>query len=259
MKKNVLFLIVVICVSFFSQKVLAQGGNYIDVVYLKNGSVIKGIIVEQVPNQSIKIQTADGSLFVYKISEVEKMTKEQTGRIISNNRLSNNSNNNTENQNQTSNSDTEGQPTILEDIPNGFEQVVEFGYAPASESMDYLKLNCINGYRFNPYFSAGIGTGLRYYTTADALCFPLFVDFRTNILKVLKSQFSPYVAFGIGYTFEITPDFQGLGVFINPNFGVLYHMNKKTSLHFGIGIESQRFSQSSMSLSPVCINLGVSY
>ena len=47
-----------------------------DVVYLENGSVIKGMIIEQTPNVSLKIQTKDGSIFVYKMEEVEKMTKE---------------------------------------------------------------------------------------------------------------------------------------------------------------------------------------
>jgi len=50
----------------------------LDVVYLKNGSVIKGTIIEQVPNVQIKIQTKDGNIFVYKIDEIEKMTREQS-------------------------------------------------------------------------------------------------------------------------------------------------------------------------------------
>lgn len=51
--------------------------NMKDVVYLKNGGVIKGTIMEQVPGQSLKIQTSDGSVFVYNMSEVEKIGKEQ--------------------------------------------------------------------------------------------------------------------------------------------------------------------------------------
>lgn len=50
--------------------------EYIDVVYLKNGGVIKGMIIEHTPNVQIKIQTKDGSIFVYKMEEIEKMTKE---------------------------------------------------------------------------------------------------------------------------------------------------------------------------------------
>lgn len=50
--------------------------EYVDIVYLKNGSIIRGIVIEQIPNVSIKIQTKDGSIFVYKMEEVEKITKE---------------------------------------------------------------------------------------------------------------------------------------------------------------------------------------
>lgn len=53
-----------------------QTQQYVDVVYLKNGSIIKGMIIEQIPNVSLKIQTKDESVFVYKMDEVEKMTKE---------------------------------------------------------------------------------------------------------------------------------------------------------------------------------------
>ena len=47
----------------------------VDVVHLKNGSVIQGMVIEMVPNETIKIETADGSIFVYELNEVEKMTK----------------------------------------------------------------------------------------------------------------------------------------------------------------------------------------
>ena len=47
-----------------------------DVVYLKNGSVIRGEIIEQIPNKSIKIQTSDRNIFVYDFTEIEKITKE---------------------------------------------------------------------------------------------------------------------------------------------------------------------------------------
>lgn len=58
------------------EKNSAQTQQYIDVVYLKNGSIIKGMIIEQIPNTSLKIQTKDESVFVYKMDEVQKMTKE---------------------------------------------------------------------------------------------------------------------------------------------------------------------------------------
>lgn len=51
--------------------------NMRDVVHLKNGGITKGIIIEQIPNESIKVQTADGSIFVYKMDEIEKIEKEK--------------------------------------------------------------------------------------------------------------------------------------------------------------------------------------
>ncbi len=47
-----------------------------DVVYLNDGSVIRGLIIEQVPGVSVTIKTRDGSIFVYKMADVMKMTKE---------------------------------------------------------------------------------------------------------------------------------------------------------------------------------------
>lgn len=48
-----------------------------DVVYLKNGSIIRGNIIEILPEKTVKIQTADSSLFVYSMVEVDKITKEK--------------------------------------------------------------------------------------------------------------------------------------------------------------------------------------
>jgi len=59
------------------KKEKGPSGEWQDVVYLQNGSVIRGMVIEQVPNVSLKIQTADGSVFVYEMKDVLKITKEQ--------------------------------------------------------------------------------------------------------------------------------------------------------------------------------------
>lgn len=73
MKKLLLSLVLAL-----SSLVMFAQNNMHEVVYLKNGSVIKGVILEQVPNESIKVQTADGSIFVYPMADVEKISKEVT-------------------------------------------------------------------------------------------------------------------------------------------------------------------------------------
>ena len=70
--KTVLFILSFMVIA----SVANAQSNYEDVVYLKNGSIIHGIIIEQVPNQSIKIKTKDNNFFVFKIDEIEKITKE---------------------------------------------------------------------------------------------------------------------------------------------------------------------------------------
>lgn len=64
-------------ITAISFSVSAQYGHMEDVVYLKNGSIIRGIIIEQIPNESLKVKTKDGSIFVYNMTEVDKITKEQ--------------------------------------------------------------------------------------------------------------------------------------------------------------------------------------
>lgn len=55
-------LLLAVLLTFSAVTLCAQSMQ--ETVYLKNGSIIKGIIVEQVPGKSMKIQTKDGSLFV---------------------------------------------------------------------------------------------------------------------------------------------------------------------------------------------------
>ena len=44
-----------------------------EAVYLKDGNIVKGNIIELIPNQSVTIKSADGSIFVFKSDEIEKI------------------------------------------------------------------------------------------------------------------------------------------------------------------------------------------
>ena len=47
------------------------------VLYLKNGSVIHGVIVEQVIGKSVKIQTRAGNILKFQVDEIEKISTER--------------------------------------------------------------------------------------------------------------------------------------------------------------------------------------
>ncbi len=70
MKNKLTVLFVALCTLF------SLVGNAQEVVHLKNGSAIKGNVIEQdFEKGTIKIETADGSVFVYNTSDLEKIEK----------------------------------------------------------------------------------------------------------------------------------------------------------------------------------------
>ena len=48
-----------------------------DIVYLNNGSIIKGELTEIILNEKVSIKTQDGSSFVFSASEVKSVGKDQ--------------------------------------------------------------------------------------------------------------------------------------------------------------------------------------
>jgi len=221
--------------------------NYQDVVYLKNGSIIRGVIIEQVPNKSIKIETADGSVFVYQMEEIEKFTKEPYKHKggYSNNSLGSES---------------------------GYKGIVEIGYeiGVGDWGMDRIKLSFINGYQINKFFSLGFGTGLRYYSEAEAAIIPFFADFRSNFMD---NKVSPYLSLGVGYSFNATNDFKGAGFLLNPTVGVSFKLSNKSSMNVGLGYEMQYmkfylyygyygyyyFDEITKNSGAISINVGISF
>lgn len=72
MKRSILFFVCLMGMTFAFAQTSLQ-----DVVSLKNGSVIRGEIVEMISGETVKIMTADGSVFVYPFADVEKFSKEE--------------------------------------------------------------------------------------------------------------------------------------------------------------------------------------
>ncbi len=68
--------LIIIALLLFGNVCLAQE-NWQDAIFLKNGSVVRGTIVEQVPNKSIKIQLSNGETYQFEMDKIEKMSKER--------------------------------------------------------------------------------------------------------------------------------------------------------------------------------------
>jgi hypothetical protein len=210
MKKTIILMLVLFLAG--GMGVVAQ--NYQDVVYLKNGSIIRGLIVEQVPNKSIKLETVDGNIFVYTMDEIEKMTKDVAKKL-------------SRGVSFLSSSDMKS---------GGYIGLVELGYGigVGDYSMDRLKLNIINGYQFNPYLAVGFGTGLRYFLDAESCLIPLFTNVRANLLDY---KISPYFSLDIGYSIGVG-DLDG-GFLLSPTIGASFKISENNALNVGIGYEMQ--------------------
>lgn len=189
---------------------LAQGLQ--EVVYLKNGSVIRGTIIEQVPNESLKIETNDGSIFAYKMSEVEKITKE---RIVTRGR-----------QSRHITFDGNG-------MQRGYRGFVDIGYtfATGDYGANRVDFSTSHGYQFNPYFFAGLGIGISYFHEDELTEIPIFVDLRSDILN---NWISPYVDFKIGYTV-----YDNKGFYMFPSVGCHFILDK-IGFNVGIGYTMQK-------------------
>ncbi len=197
--------------------------NKQDVVYLKNGSIIRGSIIEFIPDKYVKIEIIGGNVFVYQIGEIEKCVKETPINV---------------NRNETSVPSEEVVGKDTSGIKRGYYGVFEMGTGFSGGYMEgplRTRIHIINGYRINPWIALGMGFGFRAYP-GDDLFMPLFVDIRTNFLN---KKTSPYVSLDAGYGFNLDDVNRG-GPMISPTLGVSVKLKKRFAINLGLSYEWQR-------------------
>lgn len=197
--KNVLVTIIALLIC-----PIANARELQDVVYLKNGSIIRGIIIEQIPNQSLKIQTNDGSLFVYEITDIAKITKEE--------------------------------PIVINNKPKrhaGYKGFFDVGGGIGIRDFgdNIFSISTSHGYQFSPYFFLGAGIGVEYHTKWEATFMPIFADMRGYFLK---GNVTPFIGAKAGYS-----PYKGKGVYFNPTIGVSFFVFKEFAMNVTIGYNLQ--------------------
>lgn len=201
--------------SLLSGVALAQTAPMQDVVYLKNGSVIRGVIIEQVPNESLKIETRDGNVFVYRMEEITKMTKEQAPNYY-------------------------GVRPRYEAKARGYMGIVEAGYGiGVGEYLDRFEVDVVNGYQFSPYFALGGGIGVNIWTRSGLVTMPYFLHLRTNFIN---GHVSPFLAMNVGYNLSLDANLDG-GVMIEPTLGVAVRVSNRAAVIFGLSYSGQRYGE----------------
>jgi hypothetical protein len=159
----------------------AQQRHVEDVLYLRNGSIIRGKIIEQVVGDYVKIEIMGGSVFVFDESEIDQITVESAlYRSI----------------------------TIKlrkELIPISYRtraiyHLVSFDLGFARDQWGVFatsNLRYRTGYYFNRYLSLGLGSGFDFYEDG-AMMIPLFADVRGDLFQ---KAVSPHYFLNLGYGF----------------------------------------------------------
>jgi hypothetical protein len=193
-----------------------------DVVYLKNGSIIRGEILKLDTEVSVKIQLYGGSIFVYPMDEVEKITKEPSYMV------------------------KKRKQTIIK--KKGYFNTTETGINLGSGRNSYyysgssgFSFHNINGIYFNHWFAAGIGVGIDIFG-GDYPISPVYLRLQGNFLESAITPFY-FVDGGYGIPWQksrnenttISGGFSG-----NLGFGIKFHTASALSWHFSVGYKYQR-------------------
>jgi hypothetical protein len=205
--------------SFVVSGTYAQSSKTEDVLYLKNQWVIRGKILEQ-NNNSIKIQTHEGNIFVFPAGDVEKISQEKIWRNF-----------------------------VYKS--RGFANFTELGPLIAGKTTidgvttAAFSFQTVNGYKFSQYATAGIGVGADLYATQTVL--PVFASFRGDLSKA-GSVIPFYFADG-GYGINITQNsdngtaFKG-GPMYAAGLGVKIPFNRSAGFLLSFGYRYQKTSYS---------------
>ncbi len=191
-----------------------------DVVYLKNGTIYRGLIIEQNLNQNIKIQTYDWNIIAINFDEIEKILKEIVPPGF----------------------DAMEIP-LIKFNKRGFINITEMGYGFANTSHDAREglanqdLRCIrmvNGYQITQAFSLGIGLEINEFRSLTLT--PLTLDAR---ITMAKTKIRPVFIINGGYSFG----WNGIlgGYVINPQLGFKAYISKKVAfvVNFGYRIQAK--------------------
>lgn len=183
-----------------------------NIIYLKNGSVIKGNVVESVPNQHIKIRTSDGSIFVYQMSDVDRIVMNEEKK-------------NTTSENDPKSWQQKGHRGLDFSISLGPDVTFNNGKGSARFGTEIE-----GGKKFNKNFYFGVGLGVSAGNGNTSI--PLFGSLRT-FFPVDNSRVTPTLLFQGGYSF-ITGDGGGSGrIVLMP--GLQLPVNNKVDFNCGMG------------------------
>ena len=206
----------------FTQPIFSQELQE-DVVYMNNGSFLRGKIVEMHPGQSLRLVYGGKDTISINMSDVKLIRKEDVPEMP-----------NVKFENGVK---TWGYTCIFE---LGYGQGLLEGFEwkkDTAESQYAITLSVFNGIILSPYIYLGIGTGIELWRLKKFI--PIYLDFRSNLFK---SANTPFLYVNAGYSpgwdgAEKRPDFGGAMAGIGA--GAKIRLSKKQLITLSLGYRFQ--------------------
>ena len=146
-------------------------GSMEDVIYLKNGDLIRGEIIFK-NDKSIKIRILGGSEFNFQLDEIARIT--EAPKIADTPKI-------------------KGEK-IYKVKTKGYYNATLVGLLMGSDTEPYPSIETNNGYYFKHWLAVGLGVQLGSYRQNPFI--PVYLDVRGDFLK--KTSFSPYYSVQVG-------------------------------------------------------------
>ncbi len=219
MKKFCNAIVILTILFIFNSKSFAQTTQQ-ETIYLKNGSIIKGNIVEFVPNATYTILTPDGNKFIFNISDIEKIAYS----IPNNNPI--NSNSNSFNANSTTNKNS-----------SNYATQIHAGYGASSGGLGLNSFNIMVSEtgKFAEIIEIGGGIGYSRFFDVDVNMLPIFATAKFNFSK--KSA-SPFLSVDGGYSLNLSDGIENSGIYVHPKLGFQL---QKLRIAFGYQMQQMPF------------------
>lgn len=207
-----------------------------EIVYLKNGNLIRGEIIQIIPDKSLEIRSKDGKVYVYDMDEVlsiEKNAAAAPPRRYNDRRTSSG--------HYGRHAEEFSEPMYSSNeysLREGYRGMFDLGY---SVSVDVAELNRLefttsHGYQFNPYLFLGVGGGVSFYYDAaveTTVAFPIFINPRIDFNT---GKVSPFIDLKGGYSFGKYVE----GLYISPSIGARFALGYKSAVNFSMGYTLQQ-------------------
>ncbi len=211
MKKTLTLLFCIVAINTFAQKVND------DVLYLKNGSIYRGKIIEK-NEQTLKLETYEKNVYAVQMTDIQEIKSEESLKR-----------------------------TIISYKVKGYIHYTELGPLAGSNrasngvTTSAFSFQTVNGYKFNQYLFTGIGIGADLYAVQTFV--PIILSVRGDFTKK-GNKIAFYFVEG-GYSINATSNdvdgikYQGGNTFA-AGLGLKILFNENTGFIIGAGYRFQR-------------------